>query len=112
MGGKPQSIGPITITISDFILNGLFSEFFDSLSAGRMSIKSISVLEIIQYCLFTGRNSSCEKGMFLRVSVCQQGGVSGRWGMCGKRGVRAEETATEAGGPHPTGMHSRFGCPP
>ena len=26
--------------------------------------------------------------------------------MCGKMGVRAEETATEAGGTHPTGMHS------
>ena len=26
--------------------------------------------------------------------------------MCGKKGVRAEETATEARGTHPTGMHS------
>ena len=25
--------------------------------------------------------------------------------MCGKKGVRAEEMATEAGGTHPTGMH-------
>ena len=37
--------------------------------------------------------------------VCGGGSMRG-WGMRGMRGVRAGEMATEAGGTHPTGMHS------
>ena len=41
--------------------------------------------------------------------VWQGGGMHAREaGMPGKWGVRAGETATEAGGIHPTGMHSCF----
>ena len=39
--------------------------------------------------------------MFLRVCLSTEGGA-----MCGKKGLRAEETATDADGTHPTGMHS------
>ena len=82
--------------------------------------------------IITARNSSCGKVMFLQVSVCPGGGMHGRGGMCGRGcawwlghvgacmgegacmvggacvagGVHAGETATDAGGTHPTGMHS------
>ena len=59
--------------------------------------------------MFTVRNSSCEKVMFLQVSFCPQGGVHG-WqggGVCGRSGYAcvAGETATAVDG---TGMHSCF----
>ena len=51
--------------------------------------------------------------MYLHLSISQQGEMRGRGacvtggGMCGGGGVCVEgETTSEAGGRHPTGMHS------
>ena len=61
--------------------------------------------------VFTARNSSCRKVLFSQVCVIpsvHRGVVRGEGGVHGNGGMRAGETATEAGGMHPTGMHSCF----
>ena len=51
-----------------------------------------------------------EKGAYVaKVGVCGEGGMHGKGCVHGKgEGIHAGETATEAGGTHPTGMHSCF----
>ena len=64
--------------------------------------------------IFTVRNSSYGKVMFLHVYVCPRGDGGVMRGMCGRGHAWREfggvcvtgETATAADGMHPTGMHS------
>ena len=62
----------------------------------------------------TVRNSSCGKVMFLQVSVCPWGegvpasGSEGSVCLLPSPRQSPSQTATAAGGTHPTGMHSYF----
>ena len=77
---------------------------------GNVPIRMLSELQISiqnpqqQLLLVTARNSSCGKVMFSQ--VCVKNSVH-RWACVAGRG-RAGETATKAGGTHPTGMHSCY----
>ena len=73
----------------------------------------MSYLTILRVIITAPANEVWGKVMFSQVFVCPRGGVCGEG--CGKHlpGPRARlsppvETATEAGGTHPTGMYSCF----